>query len=192
MREIDKQVSEQVSKLIVQQDTLISYYTTVIAETLMQRVANVQDFANFGATFAYFNTLFNSWNVSETGDPMVCKEVQISLTDATLGTLRDMTKSHNTPILSRAAVPGFFTSNVNGLSIEDQQRLVSHFGNNINIFNFALRDSLSSNIEERIGLLTIQALTNVANESDYRGIFHIFPGGCGDVDLYRPKIGRAI
>lgn len=185
------QVSKQVDLLIIQQDTLIKYYTTVIAETLTQRIANVQDFANFAATLTYYNTLFSPWNVSEIGDPMICKEVQINLSNTTLGTLREMTKNHITPILTRSAVPGFFTSSSDGLSLQDQQRLVAHFGNNLNIFNFALRDTFSSNVEERIGLLTIQILTNTAIESDYRGIFNIFPGGCADVDQYRPKIGRA-
>ncbi len=176
--------------LIIQQDKLIAYYTTVISETLAQRISNVQDFAHFAATLTYFNTLFSPWNVSEPGYPMVCKEVQISLSDSALGTLREMTKNHITPILSRSAVPGFFTSSANGLSMLEQQQLVAHFGNNVNVFNFALRDSLSSNIEERIGLLTIQTLTSTTNEADYRGIFHIFPGGCTDLDNYRPKIGR--
>lgn len=189
---IDRQVSEQVALLIAQQDTLIQYYTTVSTETQSARIQNAQSFAGFSAKFTYFNNLFNYWNVSETGDPMVCKEVQINLTDSTLGNLRDMSKSHNTPILSRAAVPGFFSSTDSVLSLADQQQLMAHFGNNLNVFNFAMRDSFSTFIEERIGLLTIQMLSNLADEKEYRGIFHIFPGGCSDIEIYRPMLSKLL
>lgn len=189
---MEQQVNDQVNLLITQQDTLIQYYTTVTAETLYARVENVHQFAGFVSKFAYLNTLYNFWNVSEGGDLMACKEVQINLTDSTLGSLRDTSKNHNTPISSRVAIPGFFSSVDTIMSLADQQTLISQFGNNLNIFNFAMRDSFSSFIEERIGLLTIQMITNTADNSDYKGIFHVFPGGCSDVDHYRPKVKELV
>lgn len=190
LTKIDRQVNEQVGLLTQQQDTLIQYYSAVTAESQVARIQNVQKFASFVAKFAYFNTLFSSWNISEPGNPMVCKEVQFRLNDTVLDSIRDMSKSHSTLILSRTAIPGFFSSSDNVLSLAEQQQLTAHFGSNLNLFNFVMRDSFSSYIEERIGLLTLQLLTNAADDQDYRGIFHIFPGGCQDVDLYRPLISR--
>ena len=189
---IDRQVTEQVSILIVQQDALIQYYTSVVADTQFYRVANVVSFAQFAATFSYMNTLFSTWKVSEPGDPTVCKESLISLTDAALGTLRDMSKGHNTPILNRFAVVSYFTSTGALLGIQDRQAIADHFGQNINVFNFAMRDSFSSFIEERIGLLTINMLTNINDSKDYRGLFHVFPGGCSDAEYYQSMIGTLV
>lgn len=177
--------------LISQQDTLIQYYTMATTDTLQSRVRNVNLFAQFAATLSYMSNLFSGWSVTEPGDPMVCKEVQVSLTDTALGTLRDMSKSHNSPILNRVAIPSIFTSTGMILSLQEQQQIVDHFGKKLNFFNFAMRDSFSTFIEERIGLLTIHTLTNTKTPSDYRGLFHIFPGGCVDIEYYRTKISNS-
>ena len=187
LNKIDSQVNDQANLLIVQQDNLIQYFTSMTSETLLERIRNVQDFASFAAKFSYFNNLFSSWSVSESGDPMMCKEFQMNLTDSNLGVLRDMSKSHNTPIMSRVAIPSFFTSSDILLNLADQKVILDQFGSNLNVFNYAMRDSFSNFIEERIGILTIQLL-HVADFSDYRGIYHIFPGGCSDVEAYRSKI----
>lgn len=188
LNKIDGQVNEQANILILQQDTLIQYYTSITAETLLARLDNVLSFASFAAKFSYFNTLFSNWKISEPGDPMVCKEFQMNLTDHNLGSLRDMSKSHNTPIVSRVAIPSYFSSSQTLLSLAEQQQILTHFGDNLAVFNFAMNYSFSSLTEERIGILTIQMVQNENDATDYRGIFHIFPGGCFDVEVYRPLI----
>ena len=159
------------------------------SETIESRLNNSQSFANFTATTAYLNILFDGWNISASSDILACKEIGIPYSITDLGVLKDKSAIHNVPTLANEVVPGFFTSASAEMTTTEKSVINALFFKNFASFNFTMVNSLNTGNDKYLGVITILLLTNVNTLTDIRGLFFVTPGGCADLQYYRPRIG---
>jgi hypothetical protein len=186
------QVNDQLNALIEQQDGFIRYYTAVTVETINNRIYNVNQFTSFLAKFQFMNTLFTGWAVAESNPRLACTEITVELNDSSLRSLRDKSASHNSPVLNDKTVSSYFTSNDVELSDNDKESISKHIGINSNALNFGIQQSAVIGNDNQLEIISIMMLSNINDPKDFKGMYYLFPGSCGDIDTFKTVISRLI
>jgi hypothetical protein len=183
-------VQEQLNALKKQQDNFIKYYTAVSVDTVNYRLTNAHYFAGFIAKLSFMNTLFSNWTIADANPELLCTEITVDATVQGIRNLHEKSSSHNSPVLNNKVVSSYYTSTGMELSDMEKQEISKHIGTNMNSLNFGIQHSTILGNNKQVQVLIIMILTNIKDAKDFRGIYHLFPGSCGDIDLLAPYISR--
>lgn len=192
LRIIETEVNNQLDALSLQQDRFIKYYTALSVQTIQARLNNAFQYSDFAARAAFMNTLFNTWDVSDDSKVLQCTDFKVTLSIDFLDKLRTFGQLQNSLAMRTQSVSAYFTSDGTDLSQKDKEDIFKHIGKNINALDYILRNTAFMGPNKSLGVLLMLILRNPNKPDDYKGIFFMYPGTCGDVDLYKDRVSRLV
>jgi hypothetical protein len=205
LKKIDTEVNKQLAQLNEQQRRFLLYYTGLTANTIDQRMMNLQNLSIFLGNVSYYNILYDQWFTQPTTDAYVgCREYNYEVNDPKkLGVENPLSELHGQYMADYRLVSHFFAESNASLTAPLKNTLKKHWSNQFNHLEWVMRGVHEIDSDNHFYYLNIMINTPkntaaganhlyAANLNKYMGVFTLFPGSCGALEIYRKRVERIV